>query len=122
MTISQRDRVLAALRHAGPTGLTQIDFFAPQVCDHGPPITRLAARIGELRDEGHTITSSGTRNGCAVYRLVSGGAPEAPVEGAHAPLAPAAPSESTLFTTQPTFDELCPPARTAIYDDWEDAA
>lgn len=66
---TQRERVLTALRHAGPTGLTQVDWFAPNVCDHGPPITRLAARINELRDEGHTITSSGTRCGCAVYVL-----------------------------------------------------
>lgn len=72
--MTQRDRVLSALRHAGPTGLTQVDFLGPQVCDKGKPITRVAARVNELRDQGFTITSSGTRHGCAVYVLKEDGA------------------------------------------------
>lgn len=55
-----------------PSGVTQIDFHAPNVIDGGVPIHRLAARVHELR----------TRFGCdipltkerrhkhAVYKLV----------------------------------------------------
>lgn len=116
--MTQRDRVLAALRHAGPSGITQVDFLGPQVCDHGKPITRVAARVNELRDQGLTITSSGTRHGCAVYVLK-----ETP-QGASADLGgPScgygeadAPSPSALFDVVGLSKPL------GAYDDIEDAA
>lgn len=75
--MNQKARVLAALRRAGQGGITAVSFLGPFTVDGGPPITRLAARIGELRDEGHEITQSGWRDKCAVYVLR--GAVAAPV-------------------------------------------
>lgn len=67
--MTQRERVLRSLRHAGPTGVTQVDWLRFPTPDGGPPITRVAARIQELREEGHEISSSGTRDRCALYVL-----------------------------------------------------
>lgn len=64
----QRDRVLRALQRY-PGGLTQVDFLLPNVIDGGRPITRLAARVKDLRDDGHRIDVDGERYGCAVYKL-----------------------------------------------------
>lgn len=50
---SQKDRVLRRLRR-GP--LTCIDFAAPDVCDGGKPILRVARAIGDLKRDGHRIT------------------------------------------------------------------
>lgn len=69
MSQSQQDRVLAALRRAGRFGITQVDFSLPDVVDGGKPITRVAARIKDLRDVGHIIAKRGTRSRCAVYIL-----------------------------------------------------
>ena len=66
---TQRDRVLVALKRAGRRGLTQIDFHAPHVVDGGTPITRLAPRIREMREQGHQIISR-RDNGLARYVLV----------------------------------------------------
>lgn len=66
---TQRDRVLVALKRAGRRGLTQIDFHAPHVVDGGTPITRLAPRIRELREQGYTIVSR-RDNGLARYVLI----------------------------------------------------
>ena len=68
MTETQRHRVLQALRRY-PGGISSIDFLAPDVIDGGYPITRLAARIKELRSRGAEIFVDGRRNGCAIYRL-----------------------------------------------------
>lgn len=64
----QRDRVLRALKRH-PDGVTQVDFLAPNVIDGGAPITRVAARIRDLRQDGHVIEVNGERYGCVVYRL-----------------------------------------------------
>jgi hypothetical protein len=77
VVVIQRQRVLAALRRAGPGGITQVSFLGPFTADGGPPITRLAARVGELRDEGYEIVQTGLRDKCAVYVLK--GAVAAPV-------------------------------------------
>jgi hypothetical protein len=66
MKLSQKQRVLAVLRHGS---CTQVDWLAPQVIDSGPPITRLAARINELRDDGFDIREAGRRHGCSIYVL-----------------------------------------------------
>lgn len=67
--MTQSDRVLRALKLAGGTGITQLDFLRTPTIDGGPPITRVAARIQELRDAGHTILSDGKRGKCTVYKL-----------------------------------------------------
>jgi hypothetical protein len=65
---SQADRILAALR-SGPFAAT--DFAAPNIRDGLAPIFRVAARIGELRDQGYEITTGRLTNGVAVYSLTS---------------------------------------------------
>ena len=68
---SQRDRVLEALRQAGPRGISAVDFMPPNTIDGGKPILRLPSRIFELREMGYVIDSSGDRrNKCDVYRLI----------------------------------------------------
>jgi hypothetical protein len=66
---TQKARVLDALRRVGSHGLTAIDFSPPHVIDGGAPITRVAARIEELRAGGHKISSRGRRSKCVVYVL-----------------------------------------------------
>jgi hypothetical protein len=68
--VSQRARVLAALRSRGAHGVCSVDFLLPDIVDGGKPITRLAARMLELREDGHEIQVIGDRHGCAVYRLM----------------------------------------------------
>lgn len=71
--MTQTTRVLRALRLAGPRGITQADFDYRPV-DGGKPIRRLAARIKELRYDGHPIATSGVRrNQFAVYVLTEPG-------------------------------------------------
>jgi hypothetical protein len=65
---SQADRILAALR-SGPFAAT--DFAAPNIRDGLAPIFRVAARIGELRDQGYEITTGRLPSGVAVYSLTS---------------------------------------------------
>jgi hypothetical protein len=66
---SQRDRVLKALRDAGPNGVDTTAFLAPSVIDGQKPILRLAARVRDLRDQGHRITSQRLMNGTVRYFL-----------------------------------------------------
>ena len=66
---TQRERVLAAARRFN--GVAQTDFLAPNVCDDGAPITRVAARLFELDQEGYAFECIGRRNRCKVFRLVS---------------------------------------------------
>lgn len=67
--MNQAPRVLAALRAHPDRGVTSVDFLRIPTIDGGPPITRLAARIKELKDDGHSIVDAGTKDGCKVYRL-----------------------------------------------------
>lgn len=61
--------MLRALIHAGSRGVRPEDFLTPNVVDGGKPIMRVAARIADLRREGHVIRSHpGTT---ARYELVS---------------------------------------------------
>jgi dienelactone hydrolase len=62
---SHRARVLDWLERHGEVNTT--DFMLPGVCDGGTPITRLAARINELRDEGQAIRTVYQPNGTATY-------------------------------------------------------
>lgn len=75
---TQKERVLASLEAAGSGGVTQADWsgaFRPTP-DGGGPITRLAARINDLKADGHLIVCDGKRDQCAVYVLQ----PAAPAE------------------------------------------
>lgn len=95
--MTQRERILAALRAAGRRGITQVDFLRFPTVDGGPPVTRVAARVQELRDEGLDIVSSGTRDRCAVYVLKELGVSTGPVRSG-GPVGDAGPVESsTLF-------------------------
>lgn len=105
--MSQTARVLAALRHRGAEGITAADFAAGRVIDGQKPIMRVAARILELRQQGHRIDVVGDRDGgCAVYRLMRD-TQDAPRS------APAPTLGENAFAHSP---------RNAIFDDWEDVA
>jgi hypothetical protein len=105
--LTQRQRVLQALQRVGARGLTQVDFLMPSVIDGGAPITRVGARIEELRAAGHQITSTGRRDRCAVYVLHIDGPAHTPIPE------PDPPAEPPLFGDGP---------RNAIFDDVDDAA
>jgi hypothetical protein len=66
---TQTERVLRLLERRGPHGVTAVDFQLPDIADGGKPILRVAARILELRDQGHRIVDGGVRNKCKVYIL-----------------------------------------------------
>lgn len=76
--LTQRDRVLRALERVGSRGLTQVDFQPPHVIDGRDPITRVAARIEELRKVGYRIDDAGRRDKCKVYVLTAA-APHEPI-------------------------------------------
>lgn len=70
--MSQTDRVLKAPRQAGTRGITQSDFTPPEggtVIDGGGRITRVAARVLDLREKGHGITTGPDRDGFTTYVL-----------------------------------------------------
>lgn len=67
--MTQAERVRLALHTHRDRGITQVDFLRYPTIDGGPPITRLAARIDELRDAGLPVMEAGTRDKCRVYML-----------------------------------------------------
>lgn len=73
--MSQRSRVLALLEARGPRGVTPIDFAAPNIADDGKPIMRVAARIGELREDGLEIVTLAGPSGVARYVLIETATP-----------------------------------------------
>ena len=93
--MTQAERVLAAAKRFN--GVCQTDMLLPDVCDGGPPITRLAARLYELEQQGHSFECLGRRNQCKVWRLVE-------VDGGDSTV----PDESTGSEVPP------PPAVTAV--------
>lgn len=105
---AQTKRVSRALDRY-PAGVCQVDFLLPNVIDGLAPITRLAARVKDLRDAGEAIEVIGERHGCAVYARAR--VETKPVTPAPDP-APAEP------VAQPSLFELAP--RVAVFD--EDAA
>lgn len=71
--MTQTERILSALRTAGPRGITQSMFTPPEggtVIDGGGRITRVAARVLELRAEGYVIVKGARRDGFDTYVLV----------------------------------------------------
>lgn len=67
--MSQKQRVLRSLERAGSRGVTQADWLGPHTPDGGGAITRLAARVMELQNDGHRISRGGLRDKCRVYVL-----------------------------------------------------
>jgi hypothetical protein len=65
--VTQKERILDLLRIAGLSGVTPLDALAP-VNEGGAGCYRLAARIADLRGEGHDIVTR-TVNGHARYIL-----------------------------------------------------
>jgi hypothetical protein len=65
---TQTQRVIAAARSY--RGVTQADFLLPDVCDGGPPITRLAARLWDAEQEGYSFECVGRRDKCKAWRLI----------------------------------------------------
>ena len=53
--MTQKERILRMLNQRGGLGVTPVDFQGPDVIDGGKPILRLAARVGDLRDDGYVI-------------------------------------------------------------------
>ena len=70
MSATQNERVLRALRNH-PAGLCQGDFIQTPAIDGGHRLTRLAARIQDLKDAGHRIEVVGKRDRYAVYALTA---------------------------------------------------
>lgn len=93
---TQCDRVLAVSKRDG--GVCQADFLLPNVCDGGPPITRVAGRIQDLEERGHTFEHIGWRQSTIVYRHLS--APSASEE---------VPLSEPLEDTPPSLFEVEPP-------------
>jgi hypothetical protein len=61
--MTQTQRVLKALERAGPQGISASHFDGSlPVVDGGRQIKRLAARIAELRGDGHEIASVSTKS------------------------------------------------------------
>ena len=122
--LSQKERVRRALVAAGPRGITAADFAAPHPIDGGRPIMRVAARIHELNDEGWPSVQLGERDSCGIYilkRYLS--VPDSrPIAEAVITLGlDTARREDTtaLFDRDTVAGSI---ARSAIFDDLEDAA
>lgn len=104
---SQKDRVLLHLVRAGSRGVHQGEWLQHGGADGLGRITRLAARIDELREIGMDIRTEGLRDGFGVYRYYPARVEPAPPQQ-EAPAPPAA----ALFEL--AFDDVCPPPRNAI--------
>jgi hypothetical protein len=62
--------VLELARRRGRAGVHQTDFDAGRVVDGGKPIRRLAARIDQLRNEGHWFNVHRRKDKTVDYVLV----------------------------------------------------
>ena len=129
--MTQTERVERALDKAGPRGITQVDFLLPDVVDGGKPITRVGARIHDLkRKRGLAIVKHGTRDECDVYMLAKFQSfPDSAVvvaaSSAASPVTPTSPPAVVTATPEPVElfgGEEKASSRCAIYDDWDQAA
>jgi hypothetical protein len=66
---TQADRVLMSLVQACSQGVTQGQWLQTGGVDGLGRITRVAARVGELREDGLNVVTDGERQGVAVYKL-----------------------------------------------------
>lgn len=114
--MKQNDRVLRALR-LGPT--SQAAWFNPT--DGGPPITRLAARIFDLREQGYQICSHWEPDiKLDVYTLHAGPTSVGPSLPGQPPALESTPASPPLGLLSDPGQ--APSSRNAIDDDWETAA
>lgn len=115
--MTQRDRVCRALQHAGPRGITQVDFLRTPTVDGGPPITRVAARVEELRAGGLRVENQGRRQSCVVYVLRPPVVSDEPAR-----VQPSLGGLSVAVRDRPALgsSETAGP-QCAIFDDWEAA-
>lgn len=120
---TQNQRVLRMLeRH--PDGICAPDFMLPNVIDGGTPITRLAARIRDLRDQGEEIIVDGERHSCAVYKLKESRRASVVPSGRTGPQAasPASAAVPASSEAPEALFELVPQPRPGMYDDPDIAA
>jgi hypothetical protein len=122
--VTQRERVLRALKQRRDIGITQADFSLPDVIDGGKPIPRVAARIDELQKR-YYINSPGTRDGFKVYVIGR----EREVDPAESPIRvtpeppPAPPAPPLDQGTLHLLDDAAHRGRrSAIFDDDPQAA
>lgn len=67
---TQTERVVKQLHKRPKTGVTRVDFLAPNVIDGQDPIVNFPGRIHDIENElGIQLERPGRRNGCLVYRL-----------------------------------------------------
>ncbi|HVJ27450.1 MAG TPA: hypothetical protein VM493_07890 [Vicinamibacterales bacterium] len=123
--LSQNERVRRQLVKAGRAGITQAEFSLPHVVDNGKPIPRLAARIHDLNKAGEwPAVQVGERDGFAVYVLKKYlSVPESVLPRYEGVLnehqQEAAATGASLFDRDTVAGSI---ARSAIFDDLEDAA
>lgn len=101
---TQATRVSRALDRY-PDGVCQVDFLLPNVIDGGLPITRLAARVKDLRDAGEAIEVVGERYGCVLYARTRV-QPE-----------PVVPAAEPVAQEEPQAQLFEPTPRVAIFDE-----
>lgn len=106
--MTQAERVLKASRSF--RGTCQADFLEPYVCDGGSPITRVAARIQDLEEQGHVFEILHDRNGTRVYRLAGVEGGRSPSVEVPAPRAPS-PAAVALNVEQPSLFTIEPRTR-----------
>jgi hypothetical protein len=105
---SQADRVLMSIVQAGSQGVTQGQWLQTGGIDGLGRITRVAARVRELREDGLNVVTDGERDGFVIYKLRA--APKRVVEAKPEP-----PADS-LFPAPESDEERRP----SMY--WGDAA
>jgi hypothetical protein len=98
--LTQKDRVLRALRNARGRGVTRVDFLSPNVIDGGTPILNPPARVEELRKDGHHILNAGLRDDCTIYTLAPPAEPWEPIPTDPAPAATDSGELISLFDEQ----------------------
>lgn len=112
--LTDTDRILRPLRRGQRIGPAM--FMAPRVLDGGKPITRLAARIKDLRNDGRHISSSRARNGTALYVMDDVAAMDGGLENSDAsPLGTpeTASPERRVAVQQAPADAVAPPTAVA---------
>lgn len=119
---SQRERILARLRHGG--WVTGKDFREPAIDGH-PEIANITPRISEL-GKVHYIISERGEDGCARYRLGDVG-DVVPIkhlveEAREAARSADAADGLRLFEPPSPAPSPAPPPLNAALTDWDDAA
>lgn len=85
--MTQKQRILRALQNAGPDGLVASDFMV-NPADGGAPILRVAARVHDLRADGHVIRGTWDSRMSQERYVLAGLVSAQPPEGVGAPSSP----------------------------------